>query len=549
MEIDKNRYEEKVNCVQAEYKEQVIYDYKDNPMIEALPDLIDDESVIDILSEYPYFNKEETKLDKIYRCHLVQRIFQYFQPLGIHLDLYNKFSIILRQGYISRNPITLAYVQRFNEGYKQILNNDYELKFKNNASGFTIVGVSGMGKTTTVNRILCSIPQVILHSKYKDRILNMYQVTWIKLECPHDGSIKALCLNFFKKIDNILNSNYLRKYGSGRLSANAMIPIMAQVCRSVNLGVLIIDEIQNLNSAKSGGAEKMLNFFLNLINEIGVPIILIGTPSAIEILQSKFRLARRNSSMGVIYWDKLDKDMNWKLLIEGLWQYQWTKQYTELTDELSDILYEESQGIIDIALKIYAMAQIKSITSTKSEKITVNLIKKVSRENFKLIKPMLDALKTGNINKIAQYEDISFSIDNLIKKEVDSLEVQKRIEKLKKHQEAKKIDEINDTKMKVIEKLSVLDIDLIKAGRYIDNIISSSKDKDVNDIVKEVLKKVLNNEKEEEKKVRKSVKVQLQNCDIRRIVSEGRKKKLSAYEVLSRTGIINNEDIFIKGVI
>lgn len=548
MGID-NIIEEKIKCVQAEYKEQIIYDYKDNPMIEALPELIDDEAVIDMLSEYPYFNKEERNLDKIYRCHLVQRIFQYFQPLGIHLDLYNKFSIILRQGYISRNPITLEYVQRFNEGYKQILNNDYELKFKNNASGFTIVGVSGMGKTTTVNRILYNIPQVILHLKYKDRILNMYQVTWIKLECPHDGSIKALCLNFFKKIDNILNSNYLRKYGSGRLSANSMIPIMAQVCRSVNLGVLIIDEIQNLNSAKSGGAEKMLNFFLNLINEIGVPIILIGTPSAIEILQSKFRLARRNSSMGVIYWDKLEKDMNWELLIEGLWEYQWTKQYTELTDELSDILYEESQGIIDIALKIYAMVQIKAITSTKSEKITVNLIKKVSRENFKLIKPMLDALKTGNINKIAQYEDISFSIDNLIKKEVDSLEVQKRIEKLKRHQEAKKIDEINDIKMKVIEKLSVLDIDLVKAGRYIDNIISSSKDKDVNQIVKDVLKVVLDDEREKDRKITRNKKTKLDVCDIRQIVADGRKEKMSAHEALIKAEIIKDNDIFIKGVV
>lgn len=549
MGID-NIIEEKIKCVQAEYKEQIIYDYKDNPMIEALPELIDDEAVIDMLSEYPYFNKEERNLDKIYRCHLVQRIFQYFQPLGIHLDLYNKFSIILRQGYISRNPTTLEYVQRFNEGYKQILNNDYELKFKNNASGFTIVGVSGMGKTTTINRILYKIPQVILHSKYKDKILNMYQVTWIKLECPHDGSIKALCLSFFKKIDNILNTNYFRKYGSGRLSANAMIPIMAQICRSINLGVLVIDEIQNLNSAKSGGAEKMLNFFLNLINEIGVPIILIGTPSAINILQSKFRLARRNSSMGAIYWDKLDKDMNWQLFIEGMWEYQWTSQYTELTDELSEILYEESQGIIDVALKIYAMAQVKAITSTKSEKITVNLIKKVSRENFKLIKPMIDALKTGNINKIAEYEDISFSIDELIKREVDSLEVKKRIEKLKRQQEIKKVDEINDIKIKVIEKLSILDVDLIKAGKYIDNIISKSKEKDVNQIVKDVFKILLNDNKEVNgKKKNKKMKDKVDNRDVRRIVMEGRKKKLSAHEALVKSGVINNEDIFLKGVV
>ena len=30
---------------------------------------------------------------------------------------------------------------------------------------------------------------------------------------------------------------------------------------------------------------------------------------------------------------------------------------------------------------------------------------------------------------------------------------------------------------------------------------------------------------------------------------EGRKKKMSAYEALVKSGVINNEDIFLKGVV
>ena len=46
------------------------------------------------------------------------------------------------------------------------------------------------------------------------------------------------------------------------------------------LGLLVIDEIQHLNQAKSGGAEKMLNFFLQLMNTLGLPVVLIGTYGA-----------------------------------------------------------------------------------------------------------------------------------------------------------------------------------------------------------------------------------------------------------------------------
>lgn len=543
---------DKVNFVKAQYKEQIVYDYKNNPLIEALPDLIEEDEVIDLLAEYPYFDKEERKLNKLYRCHLVQRIFQYFQPLSIHLDLYTRFSMVIRQGYLTRNPINIEYAISFNNGYEDILNNKInyknELNFRSSASGFTIVGVSGMGKTTAINRILLKMPQVILHSKYKDKTLCMYQVTWIKLECPFDGSIKALCINFFENIDRLLKTNYLRKYGSGRLSANAMIPIMAQICRSINLGVLVIDEIQNLNSAKSGGAEKMLNYFLNLVNVIGLPVILIGTPNAIEIIQSQFRLARRNSAMGALYWDRLKNDMNWKLLLEGMWEYQWTNEYTKLTKELCDVLYEESQGIIDIAIKLYAMAQIKAISSTKTEKITTSLIRTIAKDNLKLIKPMLDALKTGNVNKIVKYEDISMEINAFIKNEMNNLQVKDKIEQIKKHRENQKIDIIKDVKIQVIEKLSILDVDLIKAGKYIDSILQNRQDDNINNIVKEILRKLLIDEEKIPKKIIKP-RNEFNNDDIRKIVANGRKAKLSAHDALINAGIIQSNEIFEKDVI
>ncbi|QAS59591.1 hypothetical protein [Clostridium septicum] len=59
-----------------------------------------------------------------------------------------------------------------------------------------------------------------------------------------------------------------------------------------------------------------------------------------------------------------------------MWQYQYTKYHTELTKEISDLVYYESQGIIDIAIKIFSMAQIQAI-STGEEEISVDIIKRL----------------------------------------------------------------------------------------------------------------------------------------------------------------------------
>ena len=45
-----------------------------------------------------------------------------------------------------------------------------------------------------------------------------------------------------------------------------------------------------------------------------------------------------------------------------MWKHQWTRNKILLTEEMKNTLYEESQGIIDIAVKLYAMVQVKAIT-------------------------------------------------------------------------------------------------------------------------------------------------------------------------------------------
>lgn len=404
----------------AKYKPQILPEYKNNPVIEALPPIMSQDEVVGYLESYPPYSDSEKDLPPHVRMHAVMRLFKYFQPWGRHFDLEQRFSIAIRQGYKHRNPNNPAYIARLQQGFHELKRGqmfyNYADQLDNKAAGFTIMGFSGIGKTKAIERVLSMYHQIVVHTEYKNVPLNFYQLSWLKLECPHDGSTKALCCNFFQAIDKLLGTSYYRENGSGSWAVTRMMPGMRQVAQNHYLGALIVDEIQCLSQAKSGGANEMLNFFVGLVNDIGVPVILIGTTKALPILQGEFRQARRGSGIGDMVWEQMKNDEIWKLLITGAWKYQWTKTKVDISDNFINLLYEESQGILDIAIKLYVIAQFRTIALGKKEVITEDIIRIVAKDSLQLVRPMLDTLRSGDPQRIAQYPDI-MSID--IQKHLD----------------------------------------------------------------------------------------------------------------------------------
>jgi len=404
------------NLTKAHYTPQALPEYSGNPFIEALPPIWSPKEVIGLLAHDPQWHEGEREMDESYRFHCVWRLFRFFQPIDTHIDIEQRVSRAIRQGYLDKNPTSPAYAKQLGQGFRLIQDDSEDFgKYysgSSSACGFTIIGVSGVGKTTATNRILSLYPQAIQHTNYRGSPLCLTQITWLKIDCPFDGFLKGLCLNFFQEVDRVLGTEYFKKFTRGTHPINALMGRMAQIATLHGLGLLVIDEIQHLSMAKSGGSEKMLNFFVTLVNTIGVPIILIGTTKALPVLQGDFRQARRGSGQGDLLWERMENSQFWDVLIESMWKNQWTKKQVRLTDELRDVIYDESQGIIDIAIKLYAMVQIKAI-ATGSETFNADDFQEVAAKKLRLVKPMLDALRSGDAKKLAQYEDIrSISIDD-----------------------------------------------------------------------------------------------------------------------------------------
>jgi hypothetical protein len=495
----------------AVYTDQEIEEYANNPLIEALPPILPVGEAYSQMLQKPQFSEKERELSEELRYHMLFRIQRFFQPVTKHLDLERRISRLIRTGYSYRNPLSINET-KFLRG----------LKTPTSSSSFTLMGFSGIGKSLAVESVLALYPQVILHQHPVNRL----QVVWLKLNCPHDGSLKTLCMDFFLKMDQLLGTNYFIKFGNPRNNIGSLVIQMGRIARIHCLGVLIIDEIQHLLTTKENGSEKMMNFFVTLINEIGIPVLLIGTMRARTVLQQDFRQARRGSGIGDMVWEQMNFDDDWDMLIEEMWEYQWIKNKTKLNDELRRTLYEESQGIVDIAVKLFSLAQSRAI-ETGNEILTPELIFKVGKEDLKMVQPMLKALKSGIESEITKYEDITpMNLKGFLEQRKSLIDLRATIQK-KKEEQQKENEQFQISQMeKTISALITLGTEPKIAERAVRKVLKENKLDNSTDILIHALEVIEKENKESHAKNRaekKSINM------LAKVIEKGKKEKKSAH--------------------
>lgn len=389
--------------IQAWYQTSPVPEYAGNPLIEAMPPILSEEFAAEQLASIPPMPEEERALPKEIRLHCINRLAHLIQPLPIHLELEAAISSVLRGGYVGRNPMESSTMRHLHGG---VARNSSTAIFNSTASTFSLVGLSGMGKTTALKSVLRLYPQVIRHTRYNKRDFIHTQIVWLKLDCPFDGSLSGLCQAFFQAVDTALDDDGYAKYYMSKMSIGALIQGMQQVSTTFFVGALFIDELQHLKSARSGGKDNMLNFFVNLVNTIGIPVVFIGTNSMTDLFSYIVRNSRRVTGLGLFdFKQPAQDDRSWHLLLDVMWDYQWVKQPVELSEDLRKQIYDLTQGVTDFLAKLMMLGQRYAIQSGR-EKLDEAVFNHVAATKMKLLQPAIAALRSRDPEQMRRFEDL-----------------------------------------------------------------------------------------------------------------------------------------------
>lgn len=325
-----------------------------NPYLDAMPDMLSPDQFSKSVASYPPIPNDLVQMSSEDRRGLLPSLASIYVPMPYQYAIYDTLYRAITTTY--RTADVVESTRRINAYYCGVSGN-----YTTQADSGSILGVPGCGKTATVRRCLSTMPQVIEHMEYQDQPLYCKQVTWLRVECPSDCSIKTLGFNVMAALDKAIGSHYLDSTQGLRSASASAIATQTKILLANNhVGLLVIDEIQNavLTARKNRQEKPLLRFLVELTNETMTSIYFIGTPVAEELFVSQEHLKRRTRGIRLA---PFRPDGAYLEFVRKIWSYQYTGQAAPLTTSLSNKLYDCSGGIPAYMIKIFAEAQAQAL--------------------------------------------------------------------------------------------------------------------------------------------------------------------------------------------
>ena len=373
-----------------------------NKVIKKLPDMLSGNELHKAMSIIPKYDKQiQEDGSMTERLLKLSDLYSIYIPSQMSTEIYSKLYLgIIRSMQKKGNKLT---VQQFNSTYRTMQNiknktgNQQYDGIIGGSDSFTIIGASGIGKSSAISRALNLIEanHVIEIEQPYTKILPCLTV-----QCPFDSSVKGLLLEILRKVDEQLGTDYAQ---TKRFTTDMLIGAVSQVCLN-HIGLLVVDEIQNVVDSKNG--KNLIGSLTQLINNSGISICMVGTPESEIFFEQAMQLARR--SVGLKY-TALPYNEHFCEVCECLFSYQYVKNTTQIDSTTIDWLYQHSAGVISIVVSLIHDAQEIAILDGREVLDTKSLDEAYNNRLSMLhdyIKPAMRKKTIGN-NKIKKQNVIT----------------------------------------------------------------------------------------------------------------------------------------------
>lgn len=314
-------------------------------IIGSLPSMKTGKELISSLAVLPEYDVNITAANDAIRLMALSDIYRIYVPSQMSQEIYSKLYLALVRSL--QKKVTKIAVQQQNENYKAIRQQEYT-GIMGGSDSFTIIGASGIGKSSAISRALKLITE--------DKVIELEEpytkiIPCVVVQCPYDSSVKGLLLEILRKVDECLGGKYYQNALRARATTDMLIGSVSQVALN-HIGLLVVDEIQNVVNSKNG--KSLVGALTQLINNSGISIAMIGTSESSRFFEQAFQLARR--SLGLQY-GTMEYNSEFVALCKILFTYQYVRNRTEITEAIVEWLYEHSSGVVSVVVSLIHDAQ------------------------------------------------------------------------------------------------------------------------------------------------------------------------------------------------
>lgn len=322
-------------------------------ILACLPEMKSGKELASAIAVLPDYNDSIRFQNQAVRLMGLSDLYGVYIPSAMSIEIYSKLYLALLRS-LQKKATRMAIKQSI-ENFKVIKEQEYS-GILGGSDSFTIIGTSGIGKSSAISRAINLITEhrIIEVEKPYSKI-----IPCIIVQCPFDSSVKGLLLEILRKVDEELQSDYYKNALRARATTDMLIGSVSQVALN-HIGLLVVDEIQNVVNSKNG--KSLIGSLTQLINNSGISICMVGTPESTVFFEQAMQLARR--SLGLNY-GSMEYGSEFIGICKVLFSYQYVTERTEITDTIIHWLYEHSAGVVSVVVSLIHDAQEIAILTGK----------------------------------------------------------------------------------------------------------------------------------------------------------------------------------------
>ena len=173
----------------------------DKTILGLIPEMLTGELLNNALRIAPKYDENIGKATAAERLVALEDLFCIYVPTEMSREVYTKLYLALMRSFQKKQ--SLVAIRQFCENQNRIRGKEYT-SIIGGSDSFTIIGVSGLGKSTTVSRAA----YLISPKRVVELTNGMKIIPCVQVQTPADCSVKGLLLEILRKVDELLS--YLR---------------------------------------------------------------------------------------------------------------------------------------------------------------------------------------------------------------------------------------------------------------------------------------------------------------------------------------------------